>query len=198
MYIVHEGQAELHHYCDKCMCTYWKSDGTVHKMQVIITDSLSMGQPCCNIFCCHNPLSMNHSCFCEHHLSLGFDKICAVDWCNAPVISGSRACGDPAHQQMEHLHNNKMSAIFQLAQGLQHNHATQPNNSMIAQQLAEVLNLKFKDEWYQLDPTTQQVKLHTLNNPVSTGILNPNSGTKQDGCDGKSDQGNQKLQAKLG
>ncbi|KAG1838382.1 hypothetical protein DFJ58DRAFT_733873 [Suillus subalutaceus] len=189
--IVREGQPELRHYCDTCMRTYWNDDGSVRKVQVVVTDGLSMGRPCCNIFRCRNPLANNRSRFCRQHLDEGLDKVCAIVDCDMPISPGWKACTLPAHQEMECLHGEKMRANFQAAKRLQKMHAAQPNDAMVAQQLSDALDLEFKDEWYTLDPTTQSMKLFTLNNLSSTGELDAT-------CDGKSELGNCKLRAKFG
>ncbi|KAG1774919.1 hypothetical protein EV702DRAFT_1180541 [Suillus placidus] len=170
--IVCEGQPELRHYCNTCMWTYWNGDGGARKVQVVVTDGLSMGHPCCN--------------FCRQHLDEGLDRVCAIVDC-------WKACALTAHQDMEHLHGEKMCTNFQATKCLQKMHAAQPNNAMVTQQLSDALDLEFKDEWYALDPTTQVMKLFTINNPSSMGELD---GTAV--CDGKSELGNRKLRAKFG
>ncbi|KAG1725787.1 uncharacterized protein EDB91DRAFT_1254595 [Suillus paluster] len=132
--IVYEGQPELRHYCDTCMWTYWNDDGSARKVQVVVTDGLSMGRPCCNVFQCRNPLSNNRSRFCWQHLNEGLDNICAVVDCDMPVLPGWKACTLPAHQEMECLHGEKMRTNFQATKRLQKMHAAQPNDAMVAQQ----------------------------------------------------------------
>ncbi|KAG2031375.1 hypothetical protein BDR03DRAFT_936378 [Suillus americanus] len=175
--IVYEGQPELQHYCDTCIA---------RKVQVVVTDGLSMGCPCCNVFQCHNPLANNRSRFCQQHLDEGLNNVCAV------------ACALPAHQEMECLHGKKMCTNFQATKRLQKMHAAQPNDAMVAQQLSDALDLKFKDEWYTLDPTSQSMKLFTINNLSSTGELDGMAVQSQEGCDGKSELGNHKLRASFG
>ncbi|KAG1752713.1 uncharacterized protein EDB91DRAFT_1234687 [Suillus paluster] len=177
--------------------TYWNDDSSARKVRVIITDGLSMGCPCCNVFRCCNPLANNRSQFCQQHLNEGLDNICAVVDCNMPVLPRWKACTLPAHQEMECLHGKKMRANFQATKRLQKMHTAQPNDAMVAQQLSDALDLEFKDEWYALDLTTQAVKLFTINNPSSTGELDGTAVQSQEGCDGKSELCNRKLRAKF-
>jgi hypothetical protein len=154
-----------------------------------------MGRPCCNVFRCRNPLANNRQRFCQHHLDEGLNDICAVESCNAPVITGHKACGHPAHQEMEKLYNEKMCANFQAVQRLQWLGAAQPNDAMLTDQLADALDLEFRDEWYKVDPGSKSVQLFAIHNPSSTGKSDLQCSNT---CDGKSDLGNRKLRAKFG
>ncbi|KAG1803071.1 uncharacterized protein BJ212DRAFT_1285430 [Suillus subaureus] len=60
-------------------------DGTLHHTEVIVTDGVTVGQPCCAIAQCKNALESNCHRFCSadhHHL----ETVCAVEGCSEPVM----------------------------------------------------------------------------------------------------------------
>src|ERR1700683_5595148 len=109
--IIHKGQPEIKHYCDKCMQTYQTKDGQHYKVEAAVTDGLTMCHPCCSMFACPLTLTSNHHHFCAPHSHLHL--VCAVVGCNNTVVKCSKTvnrkvittnmkmCSDPLHQEME-------------------------------------------------------------------------------------------------
>ncbi|KAG1799568.1 uncharacterized protein BJ212DRAFT_1248604, partial [Suillus subaureus] len=73
--------------------------------KVIMTDGVTIGQPCCAIPQCKNPLMTNHCRYCLEHQNL--ESICAMEGCSQAVTSDPKtrklrkACNDPIHVKME-------------------------------------------------------------------------------------------------
>jgi hypothetical protein len=102
-----------------------------------------MGQPCCGVFRCQEPLQNNRQRFCAVH----FDShdVCAVVGCDNPVlrledatvdpidgtskITKRKTCILPLHQQMEKKHHERSTGSFLYKERLQHAKISQPVNS---------------------------------------------------------------------
>lgn len=83
--IIHDGQPELDHACDKCTRIFQDADGEWRKVEVAVTDGLTMGHPVCGVTTCSNPLPKNRcqKRFCDTHDNQ--HNVCAIVDCDAPV-----------------------------------------------------------------------------------------------------------------
>ncbi|KAG1904180.1 uncharacterized protein F5891DRAFT_1184364 [Suillus fuscotomentosus] len=103
--IVHQGQNELPHACLGCMHIFKSPDGGLHRTEVIVTNGVTVGHPCCAIPWCKNPLDNNQLRFCAEHHHL--EAVCAVNSCGQLVVVDietgrkCKACDDPVHLHME-------------------------------------------------------------------------------------------------
>ncbi|EIM92267.1 uncharacterized protein STEHIDRAFT_37420, partial [Stereum hirsutum FP-91666 SS1] len=86
--IVHEGQPELTHACNKCTRIYEDDDGGHSKVEVVVKR------------------------YCEAHDD--YHNICAVVGCTSRITAGSMTCSDPQHSAMEALHIERGKSIFRL------------------------------------------------------------------------------------
>ncbi|KAF8440233.1 hypothetical protein L210DRAFT_3401240 [Boletus edulis BED1] len=58
------GQDELPHACDGCVWIFTSPDGTISRTEVVVTDGVMVGHPCCAVPYCKNPLASNQHRFC--------------------------------------------------------------------------------------------------------------------------------------
>lgn len=109
-HIVTYGQEELLHACGGCMRVFEMPDGTLSRTEVVVTDGVTVGRPCCAVLWCTNPLASTRHRFCSvdpAHQAL--ETTCTVDGCDQPVTHDSqsgrphKACNDPLHLRMEAL-----------------------------------------------------------------------------------------------
>ena len=63
--IVFGWQDELPHACDGCVCIFKTADGRTLCTEVVVTDGVTIGHPCCAIPYCKNPLASNRHRFCS-------------------------------------------------------------------------------------------------------------------------------------
>ncbi|KIK90955.1 hypothetical protein PAXRUDRAFT_91841, partial [Paxillus rubicundulus Ve08.2h10] len=82
------------------------------KCQVVISDGITLGHPCCGIFQCMEPLQKSQHHFCKSHNHL--HDVCAVNACEHLVVEGGQTCGLLAHQTMEALSIAKGKSAFTL------------------------------------------------------------------------------------
>ncbi|EDR09733.1 uncharacterized protein LACBIDRAFT_319161 [Laccaria bicolor S238N-H82] len=82
------------------------------KCQVIVSDGITLGHPCCGEFCCMTPLANNQDHFCPIHYAL--HNVCSVVGCNELIVDGTKSCTHPKHQTMERLKFQKGKAAFTL------------------------------------------------------------------------------------
>jgi hypothetical protein len=178
-HMVTEGLQELPYYCDLCMCTYDDNDdNNTHKIQAIVTDSLSISHLCCGIFHCTEPLANNRHHFYPIHHSLHL--ICAINDCSQPVAAD--ATGKPTktyqnstHQEMEKLNNEAANALHQQRACTKLPNIV-PEDSMPVLPIVNSVEsfsadgkalLDDVDEWYTINTTTNQVSCHQA---ISTSI----------------------------
>lgn len=83
-------------------------DGTTHYTEVVVTDGITVGRPCCAVPHCKNPLTSTRDRFCSadpSHKQL--ELICAVEGCDQPVSHFSqsnklrKSCSNLLHMKME-------------------------------------------------------------------------------------------------
>ncbi|KAF8237016.1 hypothetical protein L208DRAFT_1046733, partial [Tricholoma matsutake] len=61
---------------------------------------------------CKVLLRNNQHCFCPNDAAC--NMICVIIGCNSPTVPNSQACSDPTHQEIEHIHQERGQARFQL------------------------------------------------------------------------------------
>ena len=66
--LIVEGQEELPHACYGCMRVFVLPDGAIRHTEVVVTDGVTVGWPCCAVPCCKYPLVRNRHQFCAEHL----------------------------------------------------------------------------------------------------------------------------------
>jgi len=191
-HIIHFGQEEVPHFCNKCMRVVAQLDGTFSKCQLIVSDGLTLGHCCCGVFRCTTSLANNRHRFCPHHSSMY--EICTVTGCERPVRPGAKSCDDADHQKLEELHFERGKAAFTLKERLQRQQVSNPDNAMadMANDADEELDdLEENDEWFEVDDGN--VQIHSPLNPGSVGVVGDAI------CEAtKSPTGNRKLKAQFG
>lgn len=207
--IITEGQPEIAHWCDKCLRTYPCDDGTVLKVEAVVTDGLTIGHPCCSVARCSDPLVNNRYRFCGVHDHL--HKICAVEGCENPVLEVSsvvdgkthttayKTCADSDHQEMERLNKEQGKANFQLSQKLMRQKVTHPNDAFAEGQMADLVDLEDTEQWFEVNGERRRkdgrVQMFSVNNPGATGVDEP---SEEEICPTHPDTGNQKVKARFG
>jgi len=206
--IIHEGQPEIAHYCDKCMRIYRGDGGECHKVEAVVMDGLTIGHPCCSSFACTIPLGSNRHRFCPTYTHLHLQ--CAVVGCDEAVVQNTvtvdekvvttrmKTCPDPIHQEMERLNSEQSKANFQLSQKLMRQKVTHPNDALADKKVADLVDLEDAEEWFEVDLEDRRVRMFTLNDPGATGELDASVPSHQDPCPSKPETGNRKLKAQFG
>lgn len=176
------GQPELTHYCSKCTRFYFNDEGlrtfnlqlpwfsqshgkyalplATRKVQVVVTDGVTVGHPCCAVHNCHIPLASNRHRFCPVHAKK--EEKCSIVGCEADVVKGQLTCVDPTHQAVERTHTLRGQARFQLKERLVRQRVAHPNNS-------EAIEIELR-ELEDLDEEEQIYELHS-DGQVSAGTL---------------------------
>ena len=169
----------------------------VDKCQVVVTDGLTLGHPCCGSFRCTIPLHNNHNRFCPTHYNL--HDICAITDCMEPVVEGMKSCNNIEHQKMEQLQSEKGKVVFTLKECLQHHCIAHPNAAMTApaQENNEAIDdLEETNTWFEKNGG--EVCVFTDPNPGSVGVLDDKKPASAE-CEGtKSELRNRNIRAQFG
>ncbi|KAJ7090836.1 hypothetical protein B0H15DRAFT_948600 [Mycena belliarum] len=194
------GQDEVPHYCDRCMRVWEDDEGNLHRTWVIASDGNNMGHPCCGEFCCTEPVQSTrgrrHFCATHDHLH----SICAIIGCDGPIVKGTKACEDPAHQEMGRLNAARGTAAFTLKHRLQRQKlrntlASAPpiEGSTTAANVIDLDDDEIQEliEWFDIDEDGH-VDRHEGKNLWSVGVVDDDG---MDPCDPKSEDGNRKIKA---
>ena len=145
------GQPELRHSCKKCLRVY--QDGK--KVWVVVIDGVTVGCPCCAVHNCKIPLESNRHRYCPQDAYR--NTICAVVGCNSPIMTDSRMCSQPAHQEVERVHRERGQARFQLKERLQHALVAHPNDA-IAEEGTDVADVDGEVEDFEIGGSEQSAK----------------------------------------
>ncbi|KAG1846163.1 hypothetical protein C8R48DRAFT_543144, partial [Suillus tomentosus] len=177
--IITEGQDELPHACYGCMCLF-SLPGTTHYTEVVVTDGITVGRPCCAVPHCKNALASTHNCFCSadpSHRQL--ETICAVDGCDQPVSRRGqgdklhKACSNPLHMKME----DAKAVLSRSGKSKTQRMKTAKLNDTLAASShdhpEDDLPVEDFDEWYEHDESTGNVRLKQASVALSTGVVNP-------------------------
>ncbi|KAG2152954.1 hypothetical protein DEU56DRAFT_850012, partial [Suillus clintonianus] len=184
--IITHGQEELQHACDGCLRVFEAPDGTLSRTEVVVTDGVTVGHPCCAVPRCTNPLANTRHQYCTidpTHKRL--EVICAVEGCNRPVTRDSqsgklrKACDDPIHLQMEVLNVESMRS------GKSRTRRQKLAKSGDAITSIDNLPIQDGDEWYEHDGHTGDTRLVQPAVTISTGV----DDEEDRACEAKETQG---------
>jgi hypothetical protein len=112
-----------------CLPTMHHQHWHAGKCQVIVTDGLTLGHPCCAIPHCQEDLQSNRHRFCKTHFAE--HNFCAVIDCHKPIVQGSRMCANPDHAKIEVLKKEKNKAAFQLKSSPLRTQISHPNDLLL-------------------------------------------------------------------
>ncbi|KAG2751907.1 hypothetical protein P692DRAFT_20871831 [Suillus brevipes Sb2] len=193
-HIILRGQDELPHACFGCMRIFESPDGALRRTEVIVTDGVTVGRPCCAIPRCKNPLNNNRHRYCAEHHRL--ETVCAVDGCDQPVAVNTetgkncKACDDPVHLRMEaanneSTHSGKTKTQRQKIAKLNDAIATHVSN-LPTIPMDEDIPLQDIEEWYEHDNTSGAIRFRQAPITTSTGVSDHHvPSTDVDGCSAK-------------
>ena len=91
-----------------------------------VVDGVNVGRPRCGDHNCHMSLASNRGHFCPAHDNLNY--VCVIVGCDAPVTAGSQTCADASHRDIEHIHNERGQALFQLKERLKRAQLAHPTD----------------------------------------------------------------------
>ena len=190
--LIVEGQEELPHACHDCMRVFVLPDRAIRHTEVVVTDGVTVGRPCCAVPCCKYPLVSNHHRFCAEHLYR--EAMCAVDGCGCPVrreemVKGEKifkTCHDPVHIWMEEarlVQSSKGKAQRQKVAKLHDAMSALDNPSIIED---DALPIQDTHEWFEHNPVTGWVQFIQAQS-TSTGVseLSGSSARSQPDCSAK-------------
>jgi hypothetical protein len=175
--IITEGQDELPHACYGCMRLFSMPDGTTHYTEVVVTDGITVGRPCCAVPHCKNSLASTRDRFCSadpSHRQL--ELICAVDGCDQPVSRFSqsnklrKSCSNPLHMKME----DARAVLSRSGKSKTQRMKTAKLNDVLVASSEDhpedPLPVEDVDEWYEHDESTGNVCLKQALTVSSTGV----------------------------
>jgi hypothetical protein len=182
--IITHGQDELPHACYGCMRLFSMPDGTTNYTEVVVTDGITVGRPCCGVPHCKNALASTRHRFCSADPShKRLETMCAVDGCNTPVICDDgtgklrKSCCNPLHLKMEDANAALSRSGKSKTQRMK---TAKLNNALATTSLdddscagEEVLPVQDVDEWYEHDTLTGNVLLKQASVMSSTGVIDP-------------------------
>jgi hypothetical protein len=145
------GQPELRHCCKKCLRVY--PDGK--KVWVVVIDGVTVGCPCCAVHNCKVPLENNQHRYCPQDAHR--NTICSVIDCDSPIVTDSRMCSKPAHQEVERIHQERGQARFQLKERLQRALVAHPNDA-IAEDGTDLADVDDEVEDFEIGGSEQSAK----------------------------------------
>ena len=199
--IVREEQYEIFHYCDKCMRTFPYGD-SLYKIEAVVTNGLTIGHPCCLVFTSKEPLTNNQHYFCPTHAHLCLQW--SIVGCMEPVVGLStvalalhtKACSDPLHWEIKWLHKEQSCTNFQLLQKLMQQKVEHPNTAVADKEVSDLTNLEDIEEWYEVDCTSHEIHMFSINNPGATRVLDLTTAAAP--CPTHPELGNHKVKAQFG
>ncbi|KAG1908003.1 uncharacterized protein F5891DRAFT_938956 [Suillus fuscotomentosus] len=167
-----------------------QTHGTLRHTEVIVTDGVTVGWPCCAVARCKNALESNRHRFCtaEHrHLK----SVCAVDGCSQPVMpvgadgKTHKSCDDPVHLRMEaanveSLRSGKSRTQRQRLAKLNDSVATHNVSPPIVTYAEEDVPLQDVEEWYEYDKASGAVRFRQAPTTTSTGVSDVNGCSAKD------------------
>jgi len=155
------GQPEILHACEKCARLYPEqnkcefvtptlisqpySEESDTAVSVVVMDGITIGHPRCASDGCKSPLATARDQFCIGHRNSG--NICAIRGCNQSVFGiGRRTCADPAHHDIEKLHEMRGQSRFQLQERLQRARVAHPIDSIAEERKSDEIVDEEADE----------------------------------------------------
>ena len=169
-----------------------------------------MGQPCCGVFRCQEPLQNNGHRFCAAHFTS--HDICAVVGCDNPVlevavvnpidghlshpkVTKKKTCSLPLHQEMEKKHHECSTGSFLYKERLQRAKISQPVDSFSNSRHVPEQDIQEDFETFAVNDQ-DNVTMHTQKNTGMVGTLDHD--VLPVPCPSKSVTGNQMLKAQFG
>jgi len=137
---------------------------------------VTIGRPTCSVHDCSTPLKSVKHRYCPIHADQ--DKICVVTTCSDAAEETHRTCSHPEHRRLESYNDLRNKAMFQLKHRLARLKTSQPQASLPEVGTTEHAATPFNDEEVVLDEDGTEVT--------------------EECCDGKPDEGNNKLRARFG
>ncbi|KAG2744424.1 hypothetical protein P692DRAFT_20745212 [Suillus brevipes Sb2] len=150
-------------------------DGTLSRTEVIVTDGVTVGCPCCAVLQCTNSLASTHHRFCSvdpTHQAL--ETTCAVDGCDRPVTHDSqsgrphKARDDPLHFHMEAL--NVESLRTGKSWTRRQKGVTLDDTMAALHPTGSALPVQDGDKWYELYKQMGDTRLVQPAVTTSTGV----------------------------
>lgn len=156
LFMSQSGQPEWAHYCSKCCrvkegqnrepsgAHYFNQHtpilmlGILEMTQVIVTDGITIGHPCCGVAHCSTPLASNKDRFCPDHQDQG--NICCVISCCNHIDPGFLTCSEPNHQELDRQCQLGNKGFFQLCDQLAQQKVTHPDNSFNTKAQDDIIN----------------------------------------------------------
>lgn len=187
--IITHGQEELPHACDGCLRVFEMPDGTLSRTEVVVTDGVTVGHPCCAVPRCTNALANTRHRYCSidpAHKHL--ETICAVEGCDRPVTcdtqSGKlrKACNNPLHLQMEALNVESMQSGKSRTRRQK---LAKSNDAMASVDAGDSLGVQDGEEWYEHDGHTGDTRLVQPVVTTSTGVNDEDRACKEKETQGK-------------
>ncbi|KAI1782053.1 hypothetical protein LXA43DRAFT_1151824 [Ganoderma leucocontextum] len=123
-YIRQFGQPEFMHFCTKCVRRFDHTDGTASFVDVVVTDGLEMGRPCCSVRHCTEELLTTQDRYCPSHRHLS--RRCVIDGCLSPSETGFKTCKDLVHREVETWNQLHGKAMFSLRHALLRSKVSNP------------------------------------------------------------------------
>ncbi|TFK19685.1 hypothetical protein FA15DRAFT_570114, partial [Coprinopsis marcescibilis] len=112
----------------------------VTSMQAIVSDGISMGRPCCQMFWCCEPLQNNRHQYCHTHFDNHYN--CIIEGCSEHVhvleqtlpdgttnTKVMKTCSNPVHISIEKHSQERSTGSFLFKEPLKKAHA-QPLESL--------------------------------------------------------------------
>jgi hypothetical protein len=172
-YIIIFGHEELPHACDGCVRIFTSSDGTMSRTEVVVTDGVTVGRPCCAVPYCKNPLATNQHRFCSldplHHAC---ELICAIDGCERPVTTdgktAAKSCDDPCHMKMEMIYLDGLRSSKSRGQCQK---LARLNDELVTNPSDHQCDSYDGDEWFECHAWTDSVHVVQSHKTSSTGML---------------------------
>lgn len=175
-HIIMHGQDELPHACHGCMRVFHMPNGTTRYTEVVVTDGVTVGRPCCAVPHCKNTLESTRHRFCSADPShKQRETTCAVEGCNKPVVRDEntgkcrKACADPVHLKMEDIKAASMRGGKSKSQRMKTAKLNDALTSTGADE--EALPVQDVDEWFNHNPSTGNVNLVQASSSSSTGVM---------------------------
>lgn len=171
--IVVFGHEELPHACDSCVRLFTSSDGTMSRTEVVVTDGVTVGRPCCVVPYCKNPLPSNRHWFCSldpsHHAQ---ELICAVDGCKRPVTTdgktAAKSCDDSRHKQMEKIYLDGLQSSKSRGQRQK---LARLDDALATKPADDHHDSYDGEEWFECHTRTNSVRVVQAHKTSSTGVL---------------------------
>ena len=169
--IIH-GQEELPHACDGCVRIFRTPAGEVTKTEVVVTDGVTIGRPCCAVPRCTNPLGSTRHRFCTldpSHRRLEFT--CAVEGCGRPVSQDGtvthKSCDDPLHLKLESL--NHESVASGKSKG-QRERIAKLDDTFVSTETNSAVPVQDGEVWFEHDARNDAVRIVEPVKTTSTGV----------------------------